>query len=80
MSDEIIMIGMTGCGACESMKNNIATYEEYTNNKSRIKIVDCANSDDPRCKQVEGFPTFFKGKKQCRVGSGTVENVYADCN
>lgn len=79
MSDKIVMIAMTGCGACESAKKNISRYEENTNKKSRIEIVDCAVSKDARCQKVEGFPTFFKGNKQCRVGSGTVEDIYSDC-
>lgn len=79
--EKIVMIGMSGCGACEGMKENIATYERKSGEKSNIEIVDCAVSEDERCKKVEGFPTFFRGDSEvsCRIGSGTVDQVYKDC-
>lgn len=80
--EKIVMIGMNGCGACESMKKNIATYERETGKDSNIEIVDCAVSEDGRCKKVEGFPTFFKGDSEvsCRIGSGSVNQVNTDCS
>lgn len=56
---------LPGCGHCTALKE---TNKDLLD-QLKCNIIDCSESDDPRCKTVRGNPTTFNGDEPIIVGN-----------
>lgn len=83
MVQKIVVAAHSGCGHCNSFKQNLAN--ENIENQSKFDVIDCDDSENKNneyCNASRGFPTMFQhgNTESCNVGNGSIASIINACS